>query len=416
MRQWKTESGKWKVVVLICVSIAFHFPLSTFHSIAAQDSSRVTLCIDNLHFFVDNEYAATRVDGYTLPGFVLRPRVEWRIEERVKIEAGVHWLHYWGAHGFPADQSLEGRNSYSGDATRIHVLPWLQARVELTPWLSAVFGSLENNDGHQLPLPLYNPERQYAADPEGGVQLIVDHHAVQADLWVDWRDFIWNYSPTQERFCAGLSARGRLHLSDRLELYLPLHAVLLHNGGEGVTDTTIPVRSRFNGAAGLGMSAAIGGFNLAAEGYLMGYFNNRGENSTPVRDNEGYMVSPGLDFRTGWGFYPVLKAGYKGWRMEASYWQGEQFVPLLGCYHYSNISSNTPDMTHDMIRVLTVRGGYTYHGLKHCTLSTEVSYYHYFPYTGDRTGYLKVIRSASEHVSVGFFLHLHPRIKLGVRN
>ena len=387
-------------------------PVEPIAPIHAQDTSRVTLCIDNLHFFVDNEYEASRVDGYTLPGFVLRPKVAWQIEPRLKVEAGVHWLHYWGNHGFPADASLEGWNAYSIDDTKIHLLPWLQAKVNLTPWISAVFGSLDNNDGHHLPLPLYNPERQYAADPEAGVQLLVDHRAVQADLWVDWRDYIWNRSPVQEQFNAGFSLRGRLHLGDDLELYLPLHAVLQHNGGEGVTDTTMLVRSRLNGAAGLGLSITTDDLGIAVEGYVMGYFNNRGKNGTPVRDNEGWMISAPVDFRTGWGFYPVIKTDYKGWRMEASYWYGEQFVPLLGCYHYSNISSNTSDMTHDAIRVLTVRGSYTYRSLKHCTLTAEGSYYHYFPFTADRTGYLKVYSVASELFSIGLFLHMHPTVKL----
>ena len=398
-------------MLAICASIIFNFQFSTFNYASAQDTSRITLCIDNLHFFVNNEYAASRVDGYTLPGFVLRPRVAWRVEERVKVEAGVHWLHYWGNHSFP-NKTLEGWNSADSSHSPLHMLPWLQAKVDLSPWLTAVFGSLDNNDGHHLPLPLYNPERQYAADPEAGVQLMVNRRAVQADLWVDWRNYIWNHSPEQDRFAAGFSVRGRLHLGDNWELYLPLHGVLLHNGGEGVTDTTLPVRSRMNGAAGIGVSATLGNLDIAAEGYLMGYYNNRGENSTPLRDSLGYMVSPGMDFRSGWGFYPVLKAGYKGWHLEASYWQGKRFVPLLGCYHFSNISSNTPDMTHDRIRVLTVRGGYTYGRLKHCTLSVEGSYYHYFPFTGDRTGYLKVISPASDLFSVGLFLHLHPRITL----
>ena len=40
-RKLKTESGKWKVVVLICVSIAFHFSLLTFHSANAQNRSQL---------------------------------------------------------------------------------------------------------------------------------------------------------------------------------------------------------------------------------------------------------------------------------------------------------------------------------------------------------------------------------------
>lgn len=397
-------------MLAVIASMTFSSQFPTICS--AQDTSRVTLCIDNLHFFVDNEYAASRVDGYTLPGFVLRPHVEWRIEERLKVQAGVHWLHYWGNHGFPTNSSLEGWNSYSTNDSKIHLLPWLQARIDLTPWLTAVFGSLENNNGHHLPLPLYNPERQYAADPEAGVQLMMNHSAVQADIWIDWRDYIWNYSPTQEKFCAGLSARLRMHLGETIELYIPLHALLLHNGGEGVTDTTLLVRSRINGATGLGVRAQLGDLSIAAEGYIMGYFNNRGENGRPVRDSLGWMTSKPVDFRTGWGFYNMLTADFKGWHIETSYWQGKQFVPLLGCYHFSNISSNTSDMTHDRIRVLTVRGSYTYSGLKHCTLKAEAAYYHYFPFTADRTGYLKVYSTASDLFSIGLFLHLHPRIRL----
>ena len=69
-------------------------------------------------------------------------------------------------------------------------------------------------------------------------------------------------------------------------------------------------------------------------------------------------------------------------------------------------------MTHDRIRVLTVRGGYTYNKLKHCTLKAEAAYYHYFPFTADRTGYLKVYSTASDLFSIGLFLNLHPRIRL----
>ena len=32
----KMGSGKWKVVVLVCISIALHFPLSSFHSAQGQ--------------------------------------------------------------------------------------------------------------------------------------------------------------------------------------------------------------------------------------------------------------------------------------------------------------------------------------------------------------------------------------------
>lgn len=36
MRKMKTESGKWKVVVIVCVGSAFHFPLIFTHMFPPQ--------------------------------------------------------------------------------------------------------------------------------------------------------------------------------------------------------------------------------------------------------------------------------------------------------------------------------------------------------------------------------------------
>ena len=386
--------------------------IGSISSVWAQDSSRLTLQVDNLHFFVDNEYAASRVDGYTLPGFVMRPRIVWQMEPRVKVEGGVHWLHYWGAHTYPANRSLGAWNAASDTSTRAHVLPWLQARVDFTPWLSLVMGSLDNNQCHHLPLPLYNPELQYAADPEAGVQLLVDHTAVQADVWVDWREFIWNHSPTQEQITAGLSARGRLHNDSGWELYLPVHIVAQHTGGEAVVDTQAVMHTHMNVAGGVGAEYHGGKLRIAAEVYGAGYLNPDGEEWSVVRDSLGWWNEKPRDFRFGWGVFPTVKMSYGGFSLDASYWVGEKFVPILGCYHFSNRSSNTSDMVHNRIRVLSLRGRYAWRQFRQCTLALEGSYYHYFPFTADRTNYLKVNSVASDLFSFGLFLHLHPTFSL----
>ena len=43
MKKMKNESGKWKVVLLICTSMAFLFPFSSFHLASAQDTSKVRI-------------------------------------------------------------------------------------------------------------------------------------------------------------------------------------------------------------------------------------------------------------------------------------------------------------------------------------------------------------------------------------
>ena len=60
----KVESGKWKVLVLVCVSIAFHFPLSTFHSALAQGQTGNLGQFDRrlLHYGIQVGYTQSKFD------------------------------------------------------------------------------------------------------------------------------------------------------------------------------------------------------------------------------------------------------------------------------------------------------------------------------------------------------------------
>ena len=79
-------------------------PILPINPIHAQDSNRVFLHIDGSTFFIDNEYFGDRLSGYTLPGFVLQPKMEWVFDAHrdVKLKGGLHWLYYWGAQDYPA--------------------------------------------------------------------------------------------------------------------------------------------------------------------------------------------------------------------------------------------------------------------------------------------------------------------------
>ena len=77
-------------------------PIGLFNTIMAQDSARLALRVDASQFFQDNEYFGLHAEGYTLPGFYLRPVVEWHVTPLVTLEAGAHWLHFWGARNYPS--------------------------------------------------------------------------------------------------------------------------------------------------------------------------------------------------------------------------------------------------------------------------------------------------------------------------
>ncbi len=58
----KAESGKWKVLVLVCVSIAFHFPFSTFHSVSAQMGNLSKFDSRLLHYGIQVGFTMSKFD------------------------------------------------------------------------------------------------------------------------------------------------------------------------------------------------------------------------------------------------------------------------------------------------------------------------------------------------------------------
>ena len=320
-------------------------PILPINPIYAQtaDSANIALTLDGGVFFTDDEYFGPRIEGYTLPGFVLRPKVQWNISRDVALQVGAHWLHYWGAHSYPAATNYGVLPDHSDTARAVHMLPWLQAKYRATTRLTLTFGSL-NPSTHMLPLPLYNPELTYAADPEQGLEVEADLPWLKGDVWVDWREFIWNNSPRQEHFTMGASGRLRLYLSV-WELYLPMHFVAQHVGGQ-VLATTTPIQNNFNAAAGLGLSRPLPHSETMADlSCRLMWYHQHGNTAVPFGD--------------GWGVYPELTILFPvHWHMSVSYWSGHNFVPLMGSWLYSNLSSVDGATTFDRTDALTLNVGY----------------------------------------------------------
>ena len=183
-----------------------NIPVLPINPVMAQDSARLALRVDANQFFQDNEFFGLHAEGYTLPGFVLRPVAEWHVAPHVTLEAGAHWLHFWGARNYPSAQSLDVWPRESDTATAAHVLPWVRAELEWKRERAAWRVVMGNLRPHKLPLPLYNPERLYAADPEAGVQVMMDTRHFGLDVWADWREYIWQRSSRHSPSAAPLQA------------------------------------------------------------------------------------------------------------------------------------------------------------------------------------------------------------------
>ena len=238
---------RMKGILCCIVVVALYTPAR------AQDTtSRVLLGISGSTFFIDNEYFGDRVSGYTLPGFVLRPFVEWQPTQDIEINGGLHWLHYWGARDYPATTAYGVYPTYDSVSRPMHVLPWLQANLYFVPGMKLTLGCLDAST-HNLPWPMYNQEIMTVGDPETGFQLTYKNRWIDMDVWCDWREYIWDRSPVPERFTAGASGTIGLVDSDRWSLSVPVHFVVQHEGGQNMS---VPhnINNNFNGGTGLEVS------------------------------------------------------------------------------------------------------------------------------------------------------------------
>ncbi len=333
--------------LMVLIGLMGLLPVEPFSLVHAQtaDSAKIAIRIDGYLFFWDNEYFGRRIEGYTLPGFHLTPKAIWTNHKHLTLEGGVSWLHYWGAHSYPNTMSYGVLPDYSDTSTAMHVVPWIQARLRLAKGLELTLGSISPTENHLLPQPLRNIEREIAADPECGLMLDAWNDWGQANVWVDWREFIWNNSPRQERFTMGLS--GKIHLdipATDFSITLPAHFIAQHVGGQVLAQST-PIQNNFNAAGGLGITYfASDRLAFAMKCYAMLY-HQHGNSAVP--------------FTQGWGLYPELVAEYDNRSgLQLSYWRGERFVPLMGSWLYSNLSSVDGTTVFDRTEMLSLRAWY----------------------------------------------------------
>lgn len=366
-----------------------------------RDNS-VYLQVDGRTFFIDNEYFGDRVSGYTLPGFVLQPKVGWRANDKFTLKGGVHWLYYWGARDYPAATAYGAYPLYDSAAGSMHLLPWLQARIDFSNHLWLTLGNLSPSS-HFLPLPLYNSELTMVGDPEAGAKLEWNTRWAVGEVWVDWREYIWDRSPVPERFTAGLSG-GLRDTHDLWTLYMPLFFVVQHEGGQNMS-VSHNINNNFNAGGGLGVTLGNrkgpGVLDISCRGL---WYHQHGNAAIP--------------FSSGWGIYPELEIfvnNYNNkWRFLASYWYGKDFVPLLGSWHFSNLSANTPGLTFDRTRVITLQLEWqwqvfpddAYHLHLYGTL------YHYLPSTGTFADGTTMEYGHRNQFSIGASLSFYPTIRL----
>jgi hypothetical protein len=334
--------------------------------------------VDNLSFFKNNEFNSTVQKGYTLPGFWLHLKTSYYPVTNLKLEAGIHSTWFWGTTKYPAF-AYEGISNWRGSesAYYIHALPYFRTHIALSEHVDVVLGNIYGGSNHRLIEPLYNPELNLTSDPEAGLQLLFHTKRLQVDMWVNWMTYIYRLDTKQEAFVGGTTARFAANREDApLHVYFLLQGLTQHRGGE-IDATNERVQTIMNGVAGVGFRRNT---NRKTLKYISVEFDVAGYSWPKGRES----AVPGK----GSGFYAELAMQLQHFNIRTSYWRGKDFITIMGSPFYGSVSAKEEGMLYKKPGMIHLGGDYLYPVKKNFYFGiTAESYYYlsgemYSPETG----------------------------------
>lgn len=301
---------------------------------SAARAGELRLDVGSTLFFRDNEFSSKSMDGYTLPGFRLIPRVGYRAADNIDIELGVYALRYWGADSYP-NFAYRDIAVWKGHKTHaFHLLPWLRVQMATEGGVNFVLGNIHGHSAHRLIDPLFSPELNLTADPEAGAQVLWSGRWMDVDVWVNWESFIYRLDTHQEAFTAGFSGRVKYNSEDApVHFYSPVQMLAQHRGGEIDTITVNSVQTLMNGAIGVGADISLHRRalrRLTLEADLLGYWQLAGE-LWPFEKGCAVWLHGALDINHA--------------RVKLGWFKGHDFISMFGYPFFGAVSTRFPGLT-----------------------------------------------------------------------
>jgi hypothetical protein len=287
--------------------------------------SKVYIVADNLNFFKDNEYKSNYVDGYTLTGAWIRPKLLYYPDNNFRLEVGGQLLAY---HGYEKYQ--------------IH--PWFSALYMPVKGLSLRMGNLNQDLNHGLTDPMLDSEHFLKDKPEAGFQVKFKNDWLKTDLWIDWQKMIFAGDPDREKFVFGTVAEIKLLEKGNKILSLPVAFNGLHEGGEIDTNPN-PAETHIVVSEGIRYEYKTKG-PLIKSGKLECSFLQ----STYPKDETG------LPGKSGYAFFIQTTTNTDYGSFGSGYWYGNNFFTPLGMPLYQNGAiGKTETLENNHLLVLSYR-------------------------------------------------------------
>ncbi len=401
------------IAFLLCTAALAQIDSLVYPTSTKIDTARtreLSLVVDNLTFFKNNEFKGTHQDGYTLPGLWLRPRLKYVPFDNLSIEAGAHALYYYGAKSYPGG-TYAGIPTKGEDKHTMHVRPFLRLQANLFKGFDVVLGNIYGGANHRLDEPLYNQELNLTADPEMGVQVRYDNPYFFADGWINWQHFQFHADKEQEMFVAGVSTQTRLTpVKKAFQLTLPVQVAFRHIGGE-IDSLDAGIQTRLNLAAGLRLQYAFPKRCFVKSMAVQGMFVYSGQ-----------LAGNSLPFDSGFGVNSFLAVNAKHLSLKAGYWHSEDFDGIQGSPAFSNVSYVDGLHTFDTNKLLYGTLEYCKSFGKNYALGAELSVQHHFNTTArycsfdavSEQWHVDAVRAEKKAMSVyfGVYLRITPSFRL----
>jgi hypothetical protein len=297
-------------ILLIFLSIAL-FSQEVSKAFAADEPSdslakgKVYIAVDNLNFFKDNEYKSDYVDGYTLTGVWIRPKLLYYPDNNFRLEVGGQILAY---------------NGY--DTYKLH--PWFSALYMPVKGLSLRMGNLNQDLNHGLAEPMLDSEHFLKDKPEAGIQAKFKNDWLKTDLWIDWQTMIFNGDTDREKFVFGTVAELTLLERENKILTLPVAFNGLHEGGE-IDASPDPAETHIVVSEGIR-------YEYKTEGPLI----KSGKLECSFLQSTYPMNETGLPGKSGYAFFIQTAMNTDYGCFGSGYWYGNNFFTPLGMPLYQN--------------------------------------------------------------------------------
>lgn len=275
-----------------------------------SDTNKLFLQIDNNNFIKNNEYFGTVVDGYTLLGFNLTPRLVYFPSSKVKLTAGGNFL------------------SYDGRENELKTSLLISFQYKVNKHFDFILGNIYGTVNHRLIDPLFDFERYLKNNIENGVQFLWNSDRIFADLWLDWEQQIFQGDPFHEKFIVGLSTEFLIFQKEnKYKVSVPFQNLFRHVGGQINSNHDEPLKTIFDNATGLRFTQFVNSkfiHKIELSSYLVNY-----QDLSPTKQQM---------YIDGTGSYTNLKLTNSHFDLMAGYWYGKQFIAPIGNPIYESYS------------------------------------------------------------------------------